>query len=93
MIAGYNDNFPATSVIGSFGLRENGMHDLSGNVWEWVSDRYGSGGQDLGVVRGGGWNTYEQERLSLHYRNPVPMDSREDFFGFRYLLEDIGDAP
>ena len=93
VIAGYNDNFPATSVIGSLGPRENGMHDLSGNVWEWVSDRYGSGGHDLGGVRGGGWNTYEQERLSLHYRNPVPMDSREDFFGFRYLLEDIGDAP
>ena len=89
VILGYRDNFPATSAIGSFGPAENGLFDLSGNVAEWVSDNHGSGGPDLGVVRGGDWNTYEQKALSLHYRNPVPVDSREDVFGFRYVLEDF----
>ncbi len=89
VILGYRDNSPATSAIGSFVPAENGLFDLSGNVAEWVSDNHGSGGPDLGVVRGGAWNTYEQKALSLHYRDPVTVDSREDFFGFRYVLEDV----
>jgi formylglycine-generating enzyme required for sulfatase activity len=32
-----------------------GVHDLSGNLWEWTQER-GADGNPVGVLRGGGWN-------------------------------------
>jgi formylglycine-generating enzyme required for sulfatase activity len=60
---------PFTSPIGTFGANGYGLYDVSGNVFEWCWDRYGSTyynglpssnprGPDSGtdrVVRGGSW--------------------------------------
>lgn len=93
VIEGYNDGFPTTSPGGSFSPLPTGLYDLNGNVWEWVRDPYQEGNDNLGVVRGGGWNTYEKELLAVSYRNAVPVDTREDFYGFRYVLEDTDVNP
>ncbi len=90
IIPGYTDGFERTSPPGSFAPTESGLFDLSGNVWEWVWDPFTDGLDGLQVVRGGGWNSADREVLSSSYRNPVPASAKEEFYGFRYILEDTG---
>ncbi|MAS94220.1 MAG: hypothetical protein CMO55_13570 [Verrucomicrobiales bacterium] len=90
VIEGYNDGFVYTSPVGSFQPAPNGLYDLSGNVWEWVLDSFGDSANSLNVVRGGAANSYEKEVLVTGYRNAVPATSKERFYGFRYVLEDVG---
>ena len=86
-IPGYDDGFPYTAPVGSFPPNQLGIYDLSGNVQEWVEDEYSRlGSNRLGVLRGGGWNTYQMENLYTGSRNAVPPDYRDVFYGFRIVL-------
>ena len=95
IISGYNDGFAATAPVGSFPPNSLGIYDLSGNVHEWVSDDYGHRSK-LGVLRGGGWNTYQEENLYSGARNAVPPTFHDNIYGFRVMLarvprEDAGE--
>ncbi|MGH8047247.1 MAG: SUMF1/EgtB/PvdO family nonheme iron enzyme [Chthoniobacterales bacterium] len=90
-IAGYNDGFAQTSPAGSFPALANGVHDLGGNVWEWVLDGY-KGGTDAhdnwAVVRGGSYANKKRIELESSYRNVVSRSERDVIYGFRCVLDD-----
>ncbi len=97
----YDDNsYGETKPVGLKLANELGIHDLSGNVWEWCADHWHGdykGAQKDGsvwldkekyatrVVRGGSWNFNPQDcRPSC--RNTYPPASRNSGVGFRVVL-------
>lgn len=91
-------NFGSRTVpVGSFPANGFGLHDVHGNVWEWVEDCYrdsyrgapsdGSawttgGDCDSRVLRGGSWN-FEPEFLRSASRLRGTAGGRGSLIGFR----------
>ena len=89
-IPGYDDGYAYTSPVGSYTPNVAAIHDLSGNVQEWVEDEYSKQETNvLGVLRGGGWNTYQNEDLYTGSRNAVPPSTRDSIYGFRVVLAKV----
>lgn len=95
-IQGYRDDHVLTAPVGSFPPDALGFHDLSGNVWEWCSDRYGEDvyarrveddprGPPAGerrILRGGGHHCVLEE-LRVAERHHKRETDGSVFSGFR----------
>ena len=87
-----------TVEVGSFGANGFGLHDVHGNVWEWVEDCWnwsydgapadGSAWTrgDCGrrVLRGGSWYNYPRDLRSAN-RNRNSIGNRSRYVGFRIV--------
>ena len=85
-----------TAPVGSFGANAWGLHDMHGNVWEWVEDCWNgsyagapadgsawlSGNCDERVLRGGSWNIIPSY-LRVANRLGNTSGIRYDLNGFR----------
>ncbi len=93
----YDDGYDDTAPVGSFsdGVSPYGVHDLAGNVWEWVNDGYDAmyyanspsenptGPQSRGskVLRGGSWSFGADDVRVANRRAPIGVSGTS--IGFR----------
>ena len=84
-ISDYDDGYELLAPVGKFKPNELGIFDLGGNVREWVSDQYKEG-EIFGVLRGGGFKSYQANHLELRFRDAVEPEERGITNGFRVVL-------
>jgi len=94
--ANYGGGERGTVPVGRYAANPFGLHDVHGNVWEWVEDCWNgsysgapsdgsawlSGDCDRRVLRGGSWDN-DPEWLRAAYRNRNGTGGRGNYVGIR----------
>ena len=80
-----NGNRKTTCAVGSHKGADSkwGLHDLSGNVWQWTSSDYNASQK---VLRGGSWLKNSPEYLRARFRYRSEPSDRDGGIGFRCVL-------
>ena len=91
-----DDGYAQMAPVGSFAASALGVHNMLGNVWEWVGDCWNysyegapgvgsawrSGDCDLRVLRGGSWG-YVPGYVRAALRGRIGSEIRSGSIGFR----------
>lgn len=105
-IPGYNDNFPELADVGEFPANASTLHDLAGNVSEWVHDNYSlrppsdpsavatdpfdTGPGSWHTVKGSSWRSGTLSELRASWRDG--HKAARDDLGFRVARYLIGES-
>jgi len=98
--AGYGDDGEQTVPVGSFEPNGFGLHDVVGNVWQWVADSYdetyyarsptsdplGPEARRFRVARGASWKPYPK-LLRVSNRGRYAAGFRSYYIGFRCIRD------
>jgi formylglycine-generating enzyme required for sulfatase activity len=90
------DQWLAAAPVGQFQANQFGLHDMHGNLWEWVQDCWNAsyngapsdgsawttGNCGIGVLRGGAFDSPSMDVRSAS-RRILDRHSRDDVSGFR----------
>ncbi|MEA3209811.1 MAG: eukaryotic-like serine/threonine-protein kinase [Chthoniobacter sp.] len=92
IIQGYRDNYPYTSPVRALHPNEQGLSDMSGNVFQWCADRYignerADEGAEMQVARGSSWRSNVNVALWSAARRPAYRSFHDDATGFRCVME------
>ena len=95
----------STCAVGQYPPNAWGFHDMHGNAWERVSNRYsatfysssprrgkdpwGPTGGRSWVARGGAWNS-DPLALRASRREKIGWDTKNNTLGFRLMLKNSG---
>ena len=79
----YNGNSNSeTHPVGQKKANGYGLHDMTGNVWEWMNDCPKENNCNARSIRGGSWMDAPQYQLAA-YRDRSSLEFRNFFIGFR----------